>query len=493
MSARLKGLVDFKEHLSSLGIELPLVSDSRSSKGAAVEAGPGRTAELLGQPYTLSSGRRIGNRFAALPMEGWDGTVDGRPGELTFRRWRRFGESGAKLIWGGEAAAVRYDGRANPNQLLLNDTTAGDIETLRKSLAAVHKERFGNTDDLFIGLQLTHSGRFSRPNDNSRLEPKIAYRHPILDKLFNLPPDHPVMTDTELDDLIGDFVRAAVRAGDIGFDFVDVKLCHGYLGHELLSARTRTGRYGGSFENRSRFARDIITGIRRDAPRLEIGVRLSIFDFPPFSADGTGTGRPKHFGRDYPYAFGADPADPLTIDLTEVKALIKTLGNLGVELICTTAGSPYYNPHIQRPALFPPSDGYNPPEDPLIGTARQIRATAELKARFPDTAFTGAAYSYLQEWLPNVAAGVIREGMADFIGLGRMMFSYPAMPADILGGKPLDRKRICRACSRCTTAPRKGHVSGCYLRDPLYAGRPEYLTWQRRESSESPHLYSPGY
>ena len=180
-------------------------------------------------------------------------------------------------------AAVRYDGRANPNQLLLNNTTAGDIETLRKSLAAVHKERFGNTDDLFIGLQLTHSGRFSRPNDNSRLEPKIAYRHPILDKLFNLPPDHPVMTDTELDDLIGDFVRAAVRAGDIGFDFVDVKLCHGYLGHELLSARTRTGRYGGSFENRSRFAREIITGIRRDAPGLGIGVRTEHFRLPALS------------------------------------------------------------------------------------------------------------------------------------------------------------------------------------------------------------------
>ena len=70
----------------------------------------------------------------------------------------------------------------------------------------------------------------------------------------------------------------------------------------------------------------------------------------------------------------------------------------------STAGSPYYNPHVQRPAMFPPLDGYEPPEDPLRGVARQIRATALLKRQFPRLVFVGSAYSYLQEWLPHVGA-----------------------------------------------------------------------------------------
>ncbi|MCF7929367.1 MAG: hypothetical protein K9L68_11465, partial [Spirochaetales bacterium] len=280
--------------------------------------------------------------------------------------------------------------------------------------------------------------------------------HPVL--------DHPVLTDRELEGIAEDFIQAAVRVWKIGFDFVDVKMCHGYLLHELLSARTRPGRYGGSFENRTRFARNIIAGIRRDAPGLRIGVRLSVFDYPPFRAAAPREG--------YPYIFGADPDDPFQIDLSEVIAFCRSLRDAGVELICTSAGSPYYNPHIQRPALFPPCDGYGPPEDPLVGVARQIETAAELKKEVPELAVVGSAYSYLQQWLPHVAAGVVREGMADFIGLGRMMFSYPDMPADILSGAPLDRKRICRTCSRCTTAPRKGHVSGCYLFDKEYSSRP---------------------
>jgi NADPH2 dehydrogenase len=159
--------------------------------------------------------------------------------------------------------------------------------------------------------------------------------------------------------------------------------------------------------------------------------------------------------------------------LDETVRFLSLAQSLGEELICLSAGSPYYNPHILRPALFPPSDGYAPPEDPLVGVARQIDAVAELKAKFPSLAMVGSAYTYLQEWLPNVAQAVLREGKADFIGLGRMMLAYPEMPADVLAGKPLARKRICRTFSDCTTAPRKGLVSGCYPLDPLYKSRPE--------------------
>ena len=149
------------------------------------------------------------------------------------------------------------------------------------------------------------------------------------------------------------------------------------------------------------------------------------------------------------------------------------LAELGIHLVCVTAGSPYYNPHIQRPALFPPSDGYQPPEDPLVGVARQIAVTAALKAARPEMIVVGSGYSYLQEWLPHVAQAVVRGGGADFVGLGRMILSYPDLPADVLAGRSFQRKRFCRTFSDCTTAPRNGLISGCYPLDPYYKSRPE--------------------
>jgi 2,4-dienoyl-CoA reductase-like NADH-dependent reductase (Old Yellow Enzyme family) len=272
--------------------------------------------------------------------------------------------------------------------------------------------------------------------------------------------------------LVDDFVIAAKRAADAGFAFVDIKHCHGYLGHEFLSAVDRPGKYGGSLENRTRFLRDIVAGIRAEAPTLEIAVRVSIYDFLPFQPGPDGVGVPAARAGAYRYAFGGDGTG-LGIDLTEPAAFLDLLRRLRIELVCSTAGSPYYNPHMQRPAAFPPSDGYLPPEDPLLGVARQIDATARIKAMFPDLVVVGSGYSYLQEWLPHVGQRVIREGKADFIGLGRMVLAYPELPADVLAGRPLARKRICRTFSDCTTAPRNGMVSGCYPLDPFYRERPE--------------------
>jgi 2,4-dienoyl-CoA reductase-like NADH-dependent reductase (Old Yellow Enzyme family) len=408
-------------------------------------------------------------------MEGWDGNTDGSPTDLVRRRWQRFGYSGAKLIWGGEAVAVRPDGRANPNQLMMTPATVSDIAALRTVLMAAHRDKFAATDDLYIGLQLTHSGRFARPVDKKRLDPAILYRHPVLDRKFNLPDSQPIMTDAEVDGLIEDFVRAAVLSQQAGFDFVDLKHCHGYLGHEFLSARDRAGRYGGSLDNRTRFLRELVAGIRSHAPGLQIGVRLSAFDFVAFrkGEDGRGEPDPAALAGGSRYSFGADDTG-LGIDLEEASAFLGLLRDLDVRLVCLTAGSPYYNPHIQRPALFPPSDGYQPPEDPLVGVARQINAVADLKRRHPDLLMVGSGYSYLQEWLPNVAQHVLRTQRADFIGLGRMMLSYPDAVADMLAGRTLDRKRLCRTFSDCTTAPRNGLVSGCYPLDPFYKARPEF-------------------
>ena len=456
---------EFLAYVRELGIELPFESEVQSAPESP-----------MAQPYFLNSGRKIGNRFCIQPMEGWDGTTDGKPTELTFRRWRNFGISGAKLIWGGEAAAVRADGRANPNQLMILDDTMAELEQLRQALEQEHISLYGSASDLLVGLQLTHSGRFSRPNEKARLEPKILYHHPVLDNLFNLPADYPLMTDLEIDDLIGYYILAAKRAQTIGFEFVDIKHCHGYLGHEFLSAMDRPGRFGGTFENRTRFLREIVAGIRSECPGLLIGVRVSAIDFPPFRPDTNNIGKMVDYrdgnGR-YPYAFGGDPDHPGQIKLDEVIAFTSLLQELGVELVNFSAGSPYYNPHLTRPAQYPPSDGYLPPEDPLVGVARHINVDAELKKHSPRLATVGSAYTYLQDWLPNVAQAAIRSGSIDFVALGRMVLSYPEMPADILAGKPLARKRICRTFSDCTTGPRKGMVSGCYPLDAYYKSRPE--------------------
>ena len=457
--ASLRTAEAFRAHVASLGVELPLEDD--------IATGPdGPLAQAM-----PSDAGTIGNRFAILPMEGWDGDRDGRPTDLTRRRWRNFGLSGAKLIWGGEAVAVRPDGRANPNQLMLLDETAAGLEALREELLATHQETFGATADLVVGLQLTHSGRFARPNEKSQPEPRVAYRHPLLDRRVHVDDDAQILSDAELDRLVEDFVRAAKMAQQIGFTFVDVKHCHGYLGHELLSAYDRPGRYGGDFEGRTRFLQNIVAGIRTEAPGLAIGVRLSVFDFAPFSPGDDRVGVAEA-DAGYSHAFGGD-GSALGIDLDEPARLLNLLEQLGVRLICTTAGSPYYNPHIQRPAAFPPSDGYLPPEDPLVGVARQISATAELKRRCPSAILVGSGYSYLQDWLPNVAQAVVRNGGVDAVGLGRVVLSYPDLPADVLGGKPLSRRRVCRTFSDCTTAPRNGMVSGCYPLDPFYKSRPE--------------------
>lgn len=455
----------FGRHLRDRGITLPFDRELAAA-GASPLARP-----LACGPVTL------GNRFAVHPMEGWDGTADGRPTELTTRRWRNFGRSGAKLIWGGEAVAVRHDGRANPNQLVINEHTRDDLARLRDALVAAHREAAGSDEGLLIGLQLTHSGRYCRPNAGGRPEPVIAHHHPLLDRRLGLAPDHPLQSDDWLRRLVDDFHRAARLARDAGFDFVDVKHCHGYLAHELLGAHTRDGAYGGSFENRTRFLREVVAGIRAQAPGLGVGVRLSAFDMVPFRADPQrsapgrpGPGVPELAPGLLPYrwGFGVDPDDPVRPDLTEPARFLALLRDLGIRLVNLTAGSPYYNPHIQRPALFPPSDGYQPPEDPLVGVARQLDAVRRLKAQFPELVLVGTGYTYLQDFLPHVAQAAVAGGWVDCVGLGRMVLSYPGLPLDVLAGRPLARKRICRTFSDCTTAPRNGLPSGCYPLDAAY-------------------------
>jgi 2,4-dienoyl-CoA reductase-like NADH-dependent reductase (Old Yellow Enzyme family) len=482
----LKTPADFRAQLAALGLELPC--DETIALGSD---------SPLAQPVAnvTINGKTPGNRWAIQPMEGWDGTADGEPTADTFRRWQRFGESAAKLIAGGEALAVVPEGRANPNQLLITAKTKRGLAALREALLAAHRERCGRTDDLVVGFQLTHSGRFCGPKEHGRGEPRVAFRHPILDARSGVTSERQVMTDAEVARLVEAYVAAAQIAWDVGADFVDLKHCHGYLLHEFLGAHTRPGPYGGSFENRTRILREIVQGIRASGNRIELAVRLSAFDCVPFRPDPAqsapghpGPGIPEDFTRCLPYrfGFGVDPERPLHPDLTEAFLFMDLCARLGVKLLNLSAGSPYYNPHIQRPAAYPPSDGYQPPEDPLVGVARQIHAVREFKARAPTgLLLIGSAYSYLQEYLPHVAQGVLRQGWVDVVGVGRMVLSYPAMLADAVQTGTLNPRLICRTFSDCTTAPRRGLVSGCYPLDAHYRSKPEFTKLREARSAPS--------
>lgn len=457
--AQLKSVASFRQRVADLGVNIPVDDEVLSAEENSPMADPLRLGTLT-----------AGNRWCIHPMEGWDANKDGSPSEHTLRRWRNFGLSGAKFIWGGEAAAVRADGRANPNQTLGTESNRAGLSQLRQTLVDAHTESCGSAHDLVVGLQLTHSGRFCRPTSKT-LEPRIAYHHPLLDEKFGIDPANKdvVWTDDQLDGLIEDYVAAAKMAMDVGFQFVDVKACHGYLLHEFLSARTRPGRYGGDFHGRTNLLFSIIRAIQRDLPSLVIMVRLSIFDTPPFVTSRE-PGKPMHYQELLPYqlGFGVNQDDPMQIDLDEPIRLLQLLKEQGVACVNISCGSPYYNPHVMRPAIFPPSDGYQPPEDPLVGVARQIHAAKACKEAVPELPMVGTGYTYLQDYLVHVAQAAVRAGWIDSVGLGRMVLSYPDLPADTLAGRERQRKKICRTFSDCTTAPRNGMISGCFPLDPYY-------------------------
>jgi len=453
----------FRAHIHGLGVEIPI--DDEVDPGGALSTSVSFSDTSAGEVT-------IPNRFAVLPMEGWDGTTDGEPTDLVRRRWGRFAASEAGLVW-GEATAVRPDGRANPNQLVINEQTVDAISGLHDLLDPAQ----------VTGLQLTHSGRYCRPVDAPT--PRIAYRHPILDGRVGAGADQ-VFTDDELDELVEQYVVAAVLARQAGFDFVDVKHCHGYFLHELLSAVDRAGRYGGDFDGRTNFLRSVVVGIRDRAPGLAVAVRLSAFDLRPYTAGDDGVGVPDGRGP-YRYAFGGDGSGA-GIDLTETHRLFDLFTELGIGLVSTTAGSPYYNPHVQRPAYFPPSDGYQPPEDPLVGVARQLAVTRELTEAHPEVTVVGSGYSYVQDWLGHVGQAVVGGGGADLVGLGRMVLSYPHLPADVLAGRPVDRRLVCRTFSDCTTAPRNGLVSGCFPLDEFYKDHPQRVALTKAKKQAKARL-----
>ncbi len=432
---------------------------------------------------------RAGNALCIQPMEGCDGTLDGRPDELTYRRYQRFGAGGAKLIW-GEATAVLEEGRANSRQLLLNDQTAADLERMLRECRAAHCAALGSDSDLLIGLQLTHSGRYSYRR------PLLAFHDPILDprsvvdKTTGRAVDasYPLLDDDALRRLVVYYVAAAKLARKIGCDFVDIKQCHRYLLSELLAAKTRPGPYGGSLENRTRLARDIFTAIRAEVPDLVLATRVNVFDCIPYQKGADNVGEPCPWRAPVRSAWGTREDDPLQPDLTEPLWWVGEMARLGVALVNVSMGNPYATPHVIRPFEYPPPDGYETPEHPLYGVDRHVRLAEEIQRAYPQLPLVGSGYSYLQEFLFQAGAANLRDGRITFVGVGRGALAQPDFARQLQEHGRLDRKRVCRTFSYCTALMRSKHnelgqyATGCPPFDKEVYGP----IWDEAKSTSEP-------
>ena len=433
--------------------ELRQCAESVGALHVGFEEHPERVKEILARKVDVG-GFTLGNSIAIHPMEGCDGTLDGRPGDLTWRRYRRFASGGAKLIW-FEATAVRADGRANSRQLWMNPANMPHFARLLETARQEHEQCFGTSDDLLEVLQLTHSGRYSVPRR------VIVWHNPAIDRMTGVPPDYPVISDEELERLEDDYVEAARLALDAGFRAVDLKATHGYLVSELLSAKLREGRYGGPLENRTRFLGNIIGKIRSaTGNQLKLCVRLGCYDGVPYVKGAGGTGVPAVYA--VPYAgFGVNQDNPAREDLSEVKRVVAHLKDWGVELLNISLGSPYTNPHIGRPFERPNAGNYEQPEHPLLGVDRHFRIAGELQRAFPDLPMVGTGYSWLQRYMIQAAAWNIERGGIRIFGAGRAALPYPDFPLDALEKGELDDRRVCKTLSYCSyLMRRKEHPLG---------------------------------
>jgi len=390
---------------------------------------------VLADPIHIG-GHPVNNRFCVHPMEGCDAAADGSPSELTEARYMNFARGGSGLIW-FEAVAVVPEGKAGRNQLIINENNKAAFARLTEKIRNEALQANGFVP--VIIMQITHSGRFSKPDGTPR--PIIAYHHPQLDAVHNIPEDLTPVSDEYLASLPEKFTETAMLAQSAGFDGADVKCCHRYLLSELLSAIEREGKYGGSFENRSRLFLDCVDAVRAAVDSgFIVGSRLNGFDA-------------------LPGGFACDKNDCMTPDLTETLRLVRRLIQRGVDILNVTTGSPYYNPYVNRP------NDVDKKEPPLVGVSRMFSVIGEIQKAAGAVPVVGTGYSYLREYIPFAAAGEILAGRCSMAGLGRMSFAYPELPGEILRNAVPNANKLCTTCGQCAALLRQGQPARCVVRE----------------------------
>jgi len=430
-----KNIQELKEDIERLDLDIEISDD----------------LEVFKKTITIGD-HTIANSLATHPMEGGDSDHKGSPTDLTNRKYERMARGGAGLIW-LEAVSICEDGRSNDKQLWLTEETLEDFKELNDLIKKSAKEEFGEDYEAKTIIQLNHSGRYCKVN--GKRNPIIATHKKVLDDAIGISDDYPIVTDEYLDGLIEKYVEAARLSKKAGFDGVDIKACHGYLLGEILSAYNREGKYGGSFENRTRLMRDIIHQIKDDeeCQGLLLSSRLNIYD-----------------GVAFPDGWGVSKTEGRNIDLEEPKRLIKLLSEDGVKLISITMGNPYFIPHINKPYDI---GNYIPDEEVILSCNRLIKEVGEIQQSIPELNIVGVGYSWFRQLAPFVGAGSLKKGLCKLVGFGRESIAYPDFARDILEDKEMKLKKVCISCSKCSEMKAKIGTCGCVVRDseiylPMY-------------------------
>lgn len=433
---KIKSHEELSTKLQDLNISLPVSND----------------LSIFSEPYKLGE-YTLPNRFVSLPMEGVDSDEDLGPSELCFRRYDRFARGGAGLMW-GEACAVHPDGRSNPRQLVMNRGNLDKYKRLVEETRKAAKDSCGH-DIVFI-LQLTHSGRYSKPQGFPA--PIFAQHNPLLDEPLGLTKEDPIISDEALDSLIDNYIETAKMSEEAGFDGVDMKAVHGYLVAELLGARERPGKYGGSFENRTRFFMDCMKGMQSALTKSFVTTRVTMMEPSP-----------------YPYGWGVKAEEgSIEADLSEPMQLIAKCEEIKVPFLGISLGYPRFQPHWNRPHDNSLAGAPPPPEHPLEGVVRMAEVTKSIQQKFPKLPMVACGISWLRTLMPQVAAGMLKEGYAELIGLGRAILSYPNCVNDIINKGTMDPKETCITCSMCSQIMADVvSCTGCVVHDKGIYG-PEY-------------------
>ncbi|PRX28284.1 2,4-dienoyl-CoA reductase-like NADH-dependent reductase (Old Yellow Enzyme family) [Orenia metallireducens] len=411
-------LEELREDIEKFNLDLPISKE----------------IDILKNRVVLDKGSIIPNSLVVHPMEGADANSDGTPSELTKRRYKRFATGGAGLIW-LEAIAVNESGRANSKQLFMNEENIDSFIQLIDLIRREAHQKYSADFNPYLVAQLTHSGRFG---DNKN----IIFEDEILDPVSSGENDFQIMSDQQLEELKKDYVNSAKLAKKAGFDAVDIKACHRYLLSEMLAAHTRDGKYGGDYESRTRFLKEVIREVKAEVD-IDLAIRLNIYDAIP-----------------YPYGWATDKNGEM--DLSEPKRLVKELEEMGVKLFNITASTPYLKPYVNRPY---DQGKPKPPEHPLQGVYRLLYLTKVIQQELKDGVVVGTGFTWLRQFAPNIAAGMIKEGWTTLVGFGRQAFAYPDFAYDILYNNGLDPQKVCISCSKCAELKAAKMNSGCVIRD----------------------------
>lgn len=417
-------LEEVKARAEELNVMLPFAADTH----------------VLAQPLTVQ-GVTFANRLGVAPMEGADSTPDGSPSDYTLRRYVNEAIGGSAIIW-FEAVSIVEEGRSSRTQLLLTDKNLDEYKRMNAAIkeAGITANGFAP----FLIMQANHSGRYSNPDN--RPEPMIAYRHPELEQ-YRAADDGCIVTDDYLQGLEERFGHAAKLAKEAGFDAIDIKSCHGYLLSELLSGFTRPGRYGGSYENRTRLLKNGIRAAKAyEGDGFLVTSRLGLYD-----------------GYAWPYGFGVREAGGLAIDLTEPIRLVRELyREEGLRFVNLTMGNPYATTHVTRPF---DAGKYTPDEHPFEGLARMINSIGQVKQAVPGMMILASAPTYLRQFADLYAAGAVEQGLCDGMLFGRMAFADPDFANEIIRQGRINPKRVCMTCGKCGDLVRAHKPTGCVVRD----------------------------